>query len=149
MAEQTLVAAKADIIGMSRALTAEPDWPRKSAGDLAGDITPCIACNQCWASSVSGEKIKCLVNPAVGNELSAVQPACSTRKRVLVVGGGPAGLEAARTAAERGARVTCWRPAAGWADGCWPHPVGRFSANSGISPTTSQGRPSAAASTFD
>jgi NADPH-dependent 2,4-dienoyl-CoA reductase/sulfur reductase-like enzyme len=106
MAEQTLAAGKSDIIGLSRALTADPDWPRKSAAELDGSITPCIACNQCWVSSMTGEKIKCVVNPSVGNELSLVLPASSTRKRVLVVGGGPAGLEAARTAAERGARVT-------------------------------------------
>ena len=71
MAEQTLADGKADIIGMSRALTADPDWPRKSAGELSGDIIPCIACNQCWVSSMTGEKIRCVVNPAVGNELSS------------------------------------------------------------------------------
>jgi 2,4-dienoyl-CoA reductase (NADPH2) len=106
MAEQTLAEGKADIIGLSRALTADPDWPRKSAGELGGSITPCIACNQCWVSSMTGEKIKCVVNPSVGNELLPIPPASSTRKHVLVVGGGAAGLEAARTAAERGARVT-------------------------------------------
>ena len=106
MAEQALAAGKADIIGMSRALTADPDWPRKSARELDGAITPCIACNQCWVSSMTGEKIRCVVNPSAGNELSLARPASSIRKHVLVVGGGPAGLEAARTAAERGARVT-------------------------------------------
>ena len=106
MAEQTLAAGKANIIGLSRALTADPDWPRKSAGELRGDIIPCIACNQCWVSSMTGEKIKCVVNPTVGNELSPARPPSGARKHVLVVGGGPAGLEAARIAAERGARVT-------------------------------------------
>ena len=70
MAEQTLADDKADIIGMSRALTADPDWPRKSAGELSGDIIPCIACNQCWVSSMTGEKIRCVVNPSVGSELT-------------------------------------------------------------------------------
>ena len=106
LAEQTLAEGRADIIGMSRALTADPDWPRKSAGELDAPITPCIACNQCWVSSMTGEKIRCVVNPSVGNELTVTPPAGTTRKHVLVVGGGPAGLEAARTAAARGARVT-------------------------------------------
>ncbi len=106
MAEQVLAAGQADMIGLSRALTADPDWPCKSAGELAGDITPCIACNQCWISSTTGEKIRCVVNPAAGNEMSSPPPVSLMHQRVLVIGGGPAGLEAARTAAERGASVT-------------------------------------------
>jgi 2,4-dienoyl-CoA reductase (NADPH2) len=106
LAEQVLAEGKADIVGLSRALTADPDWPRKSVGEIDAPVIPCIACNQCWVSSMTGEKIKCVVNPGVGNELAPPRPAGATPRRVLVVGGGPAGLEAARTAAERGARVT-------------------------------------------
>ncbi|MBI4082185.1 MAG: FAD-dependent oxidoreductase, partial [Candidatus Lambdaproteobacteria bacterium] len=105
-AESLLAGGKADLIGLCRALIADPDWPRKSKSGRADEIRLCIACNQCWGWSLDSRPLSCVVNPLAGreHELGPLAKAEQSR-RVVVVGGGPAGLEAARVAAERGHRV--------------------------------------------
>ena len=105
-AEAILAAGDADLVGLCRGLTADVEWPRKAKLGNVASIRPCIACNQCWVSSISGEPIKCVVDPLVGNETVTEPPANGAGRRVTVVGGGPAGMESARIAAERGATVT-------------------------------------------
>jgi thioredoxin reductase len=106
-AEEILAAGKADLIGLCRALVADPGWPRKARDGRGEAIRLCIACNHCWALVTDGEPIACAVNATLGRELElAGLPPARQRKHVVVVGGGPAGLEAARVAAERGHRVT-------------------------------------------
>ncbi|MBW6461393.1 MAG: FAD-dependent oxidoreductase [Bacteroidales bacterium] len=105
-AEAILAQGRADMIGMGRASIADPDLPNKiAAGDLE-DIRPCIACLQgCIGSLLRDECITCTVNPEVGREMEMkIQPA-KTSKRVLVVGGGPGGMETARVAALKGHKV--------------------------------------------
>lgn len=117
--EQILADGHADMITMTRALLADPELPQKARDGRVEDIRPCIGCNQgCVGMAHYGRPITCLVNPTAGNEerwgaltLRRAAPA----KRVLVVGGGPAGLEAARVAALRGHRVALWEQA--WALG--------------------------------
>ncbi len=88
--------------GMGRALLADPDLPRRLAADRADLVRPCIRCDDCLDAVRSGRALRCAVNPLVGREASVtVRPAARAR-RVVVVGGGPAGLEAARVAALRG-----------------------------------------------
>ncbi|MFP5465506.1 MAG: FAD-dependent oxidoreductase [Gammaproteobacteria bacterium] len=96
----------ADFIALGRALWADPDLPRKiRAGDL-DEINHCIACNQGCIDRVGAKPRTCLVNPSWGREREmAPRPAARPRK-VLIVGAGPAGLEAARCAAQRGHAVT-------------------------------------------
>ena len=108
-AEQILADGKADVIAMARSLIADPEFPRKAATDPSR-IRPCVGANDgCYGRLVRVRPISCVVNPAVGLErelgIGTQQPA-TTRRRVIVVGGGPAGLEAARVAAERGHDVT-------------------------------------------
>ncbi|MBI2205052.1 MAG: FAD-dependent oxidoreductase [Candidatus Rokubacteria bacterium] len=106
-AEQILAAGKADVIGLCRALIADPEWPVKARMGRADDIRLCIACNHCWALVTDGEPIGCSVNVTLGREIELGPPAPAPRpKHVVIVGGGPAGLEAARIAAGRGHRVT-------------------------------------------
>ncbi|MFH1757363.1 MAG: FAD-dependent oxidoreductase [Pseudomonadota bacterium] len=107
MAEEILLEGRADIITMGRALLADPEFPRKALEKREEDIRPCIGCLQgCRDRLFSGHSITCLVNPAVGFETeSKPQPAQHPRK-VLIIGGGPGGLEAARVAATRGHAVT-------------------------------------------
>jgi len=104
-----LAEEKADLVGMTRALLADPELPRKTRAGQPGEIRPCIGCNTCIGRVVHGE-VKtplCAVNPNVGNEAAWARVRSTTAaKRVAVVGGGPAGLEAARVAAERGHAVT-------------------------------------------
>ena len=108
LAEEILATGKADIVAMTRALIADPHFPEKAARGRAAEITPCLRCLDCLAEMQTREHFQCSVNPSAGRELryrNYVQPA-RTKKKVLVVGGGPAGLKAAATAAERGHDVT-------------------------------------------
>lgn len=107
-AEELLASGDGDMVGLSRALIADPDWPMKARSGRAEEIRRCIACNQCWDRVSSGEAIGCAVNPAAGREgvFGALRPA--QPGKVIIVGGGPAGLEAARIAAERGLAVTLY-----------------------------------------
>jgi len=103
LAEQLLEQGKADLIAVGRALIADPEWPKKAQEGRSATICPCISCNQgCNDRMYFQQDISCTVNPSVGREATfPVEPA-RKKKKVLILGGGPAGLEAARIAAIRG-----------------------------------------------
>ncbi|MCX7057864.1 MAG: NADH:flavin oxidoreductase, partial [Proteobacteria bacterium] len=107
--EQVLAAGRADLVAMTRAHIAEPAIVEKTLAGRAEDVRPCIGCNHgCIGGLMTVGRVGCTVNVAVGQEATLsedlVTPSAAP-KRVLVVGGGPAGLEAARLAALRGHRV--------------------------------------------
>jgi NADPH-dependent 2,4-dienoyl-CoA reductase/sulfur reductase-like enzyme len=109
-AERTITEGWADMVSLVRAQIADPHLANKAAEDRPEDIRPCISCNQvCVGRRFRDYWLSCLVNPAVGRETDwgshRLTPAASPR-RILVVGAGPAGLETARMAAERGHAVT-------------------------------------------
>lgn len=107
-AEEVLVDGQADLIGLCRPLLADAEWARKAAEGRGQEIRKCISCNQCWGWIVADRPIGCVHNAVTGRELdwgAGTLRAATKRKRVVVVGGGPSGLEAARVAAERGHRV--------------------------------------------
>ncbi|WP_114854494.1 FAD-dependent oxidoreductase [Brachybacterium sp. YJGR34] len=109
VAEQVLAAGQADLISMARPLLADPHLPAKLADGRSAQVVACIACNQaCLDRVFDGERASCLVNPRAGHETELVlKPVIPRRaRRVAVVGAGPAGLEAALAAAERGHIVT-------------------------------------------
>lgn len=105
LAESALAAGQADFIALGRPLLADPDWPAKAAAGRAQDIRPCIACNQgCIDRLFNQHDVGCTVNPECGHERSfAARP--GRPRRIAVVGAGPAGMQAAITAAERGHAV--------------------------------------------
>jgi 2,4-dienoyl-CoA reductase (NADPH2) len=106
LADRILKDGQADLIGMARALIADPDLPRKAQSGNWKAIQHCIACNQgCFDSVFQASPVTCLVNPRAGLEnYYSVKPT-EQRKKVLVIGGGPAGMMAAVTAARRGHQV--------------------------------------------
>lgn len=105
-AEAILESGRADVINLGRALIADPDWPNRAASGRADEIRPCISCNKgCHDPKKSVRHTICLVNPEAGREGELTLPPVEEPKDVLIVGGGPAGLEAARVAAKRGHRV--------------------------------------------
>ncbi|MCX8031958.1 MAG: FAD-dependent oxidoreductase [Thermoleophilia bacterium] len=103
LGEQYLREGKADFIAMTRRIQADPELPNKLISAAEDDIAPCTACGTCLDQSISMER-RCRINAALGTVEYELKPA-ARRKRVVVVGGGPAGLEAARVAAERGHEV--------------------------------------------
>lgn len=107
LAERILQEGKADFIALGRPLLADPEWPNKVKEGRSEDIIPCIGCHEgCLRRVLSGKHISCAVNPACGLEKEFVITAAEKKKSVLVVGGGPAGMEAARVCALRGHEVT-------------------------------------------
>jgi NADPH-dependent 2,4-dienoyl-CoA reductase/sulfur reductase-like enzyme len=96
----------ADFVAMARKLLADPELPNKLADGRPEDIRPCIYCYTCVGNIFLNESTGCAVNPATGRERDFAIEAAATAKRVLVIGGGPAGMEVARVAALRGHRVT-------------------------------------------
>ena len=107
-AEEILASGKGDFVGLGRPLWADPQWPLKAMEDRPEDIRPCIRCNEgCLERTFFNFKaITCAVNPTVSREGELdITPAAKPRK-IAVVGGGPAGMEAARVCKLRGHEVT-------------------------------------------
>ena len=108
LAERALQEGKADFIEMCRPLMADPDLPNKAREGRIEDIRPCIFCGHCQAAREEAVYASCTVNMGMGKELEyKIEPA-ARKKKVMVIGGGPAGMEAARTLAERGHDVSLY-----------------------------------------
>ncbi len=105
-AERILADGRADFVAMGRPLLADPDLPGKLLSGRAHRVRKCISCENCIDAMEQRFSVDCAVNPRTGKERELAAPRAPRAKRVMVIGGGPAGLEAARVAAERGHRVT-------------------------------------------
>lgn len=110
IAEAVLAAGQADMCGMTRAMISDPEMPNKARAGRMDDIRACIACNQaCIGHYHMGVGISCIQNPVTGRERTLGSIAkTGTPRRIMVAGGGPAGMKAALTAAGRGHRVTLY-----------------------------------------
>ncbi len=110
MADRIIAEGKADLIGMARALISDPDLPNKAQAGRFHAINRCICCCRCLDQGLAQHKPVevCSVNARMGDEiLTDIQPA-SRAEKILVIGGGPGGMEAARVVALRGHKVTLW-----------------------------------------
>ncbi|RUR34105.1 NADPH-dependent 2,4-dienoyl-CoA reductase [Vreelandella nanhaiensis] len=106
VAEAVLAEGHADMVSMARPFLADPAWVSKTKAGLADEINTCIACNQaCLDHTFAGKLTSCLVNPRACHETELVIEPAAAPKRVAIVGGGPAGLATAVTAASRGHSV--------------------------------------------
>ena len=105
--EQVLADGSADMVSLARPLLADPEFVNKAAANRSREINTCIACNQaCLDHTFKGQLASCLVNPRAGHETTLLLRATPKKKRIAVVGAGPAGLAASTTLAERGHAVT-------------------------------------------
>ena len=112
--EETLERGAIDMVGMNRAHMADPELLEKSLAGREAEVRPCVSHNFCIGQIAAHQPISCLMNPVVGREGAWSDPPAvvSEVRRVLVIGGGPAGLEAARVAALAGHAVTLWEAGA-------------------------------------
>jgi NADPH-dependent 2,4-dienoyl-CoA reductase/sulfur reductase-like enzyme len=108
LAARVVAEGDADLVLLGRALIAEPDWPVLVEEGRFGELRPCIACNACVDLVGRGERARCSVNPEAGREREWVVSPAPSPRRVMVVGSGPAGMEAARIARVRGHDVSIW-----------------------------------------
>lgn len=109
LADELIQDEVADLIGMGRPLIADPDLPNKAMEGRFSEIRPCIACNQgCFDSVLVGAPVTCLVNPAAGREAEFDAGPADTPKKVMVIGSGPGGMEAAKVMSGRGHDVVLY-----------------------------------------
>jgi 2-enoate reductase len=109
VAHDVIAKNKADMVAVGRGLLTDPDWPNKVKYGELEDIRPCLGCHDaCTGRLFNGKPMCCAVNPTVARELHYVITPTNQKKNVLVIGGGPAGMEAARVAALRGHTVTLY-----------------------------------------
>lgn len=109
LAENIVAKGRADLVGMARALFADPELPNKAREGRYDEIRPCITCCRCLDNAFEGRDVACSVNANVEREMEfAVEEPTREAKRVLIIGGGPAGMETARVAALRGHKVTIY-----------------------------------------
>jgi NADPH-dependent 2,4-dienoyl-CoA reductase/sulfur reductase-like enzyme len=106
LAEDIIAKGQADLVAMGRALLADPQLPRKAFEEKEGEIRICIACNEgCYKRIFQQLDIRCSINPTTGREEEISSAKAAAPKRVVVIGAGPAGMEAAHAAWERGHEV--------------------------------------------
>ncbi|WMS95342.1 FAD-dependent oxidoreductase [Pseudoalteromonas sp. HL-AS2] len=106
IADAAIASGKCDFIAMGRKLLADPELPNKLTADREADIRPCIYCYVCVSQVFINQRVKCAVNAATGKEFELKVIMTDKPKHIVVIGGGPAGIEAAVTASERGHKVT-------------------------------------------
>lgn len=107
MAEQILASGKADMVGIGRGLLADPDWTNKAAAGKSCDIRECISCNKgCTDKIQHREFLSCILNAENGYEGTRKITPAESPKHIVIVGGGVAGMEAARVAVKKGHKVT-------------------------------------------
>ncbi len=108
-AEDILRGAKADFVSIGRGLIADPQWPLKAVTGRENEIRRCISCNTCFLRVEQSLPVRCAINPRVGSEgqIFKIRPAMSS-KRIIVVGGGPAGMVAALATEKMGHRVSLY-----------------------------------------
>lgn len=105
-AEQVLAQGRADFVAMGRPMLADPELPNKLSSGQADRVRLCISCENCIDAMEQRFSVDCAVNPRTGKERELAPRRAAHGRRVLVIGAGPAGMEAARVASERGHRVT-------------------------------------------
>jgi 2-enoate reductase len=121
IAEKTLAEGKADFIAIGRGLLAEPEWVNKVQSGRTAEILPCLGCHEgCKWQMIVGEPTSCALNPTCGHEIDRALNRLKEKRSLLIIGGGPAGIEAARVGAERGFVVTLWEASDRLGGNLWP-----------------------------
>jgi len=109
LAEEVISSGKADMVALGRGLLADSHWPMKASENRTEDIRPCIGCHEgCIWRFMQGKPLSCAVNPACGREREYQLSRTEEPKSVMIIGGGVAGMEAARVAATRGHKVVLY-----------------------------------------
>ncbi|MFC1884115.1 FAD-dependent oxidoreductase [Thermodesulfobacteriota bacterium] len=106
LADRIIGEGKADLVCFGRGLLADPEMPKKAFEGRLDDIRKCIACNTCMESIFRKGRVECLVNPTLGHEKEMILTPADSPKNVMVVGGGPGGMQVAWVAAKRGHKVS-------------------------------------------
>ena len=121
VAETSLVEGKADFVAIGRGLLAEPEWVNKVQNDRVGEIAPCTGCHEgCLWQMIAGEPTSCAVNPHCGHETDRPITPLAKKRSLLIIGAGPAGVEAARIGMLRGFDVTVWEATQRIGGSLWP-----------------------------